>query len=94
MTRLDAFLRNTGIITHRSEAKRVCDAGWVRVDGSVAKPSRELRPGARIHLELPDRILDIEVRAVPAHPVPRAARSGFRRIVREEHRDPYSELEF
>ena len=38
MARLDLFLRNTGLIKQRSQAKRACDDDRVRVDGKPAKP--------------------------------------------------------
>ncbi|MYF92790.1 MAG: RNA-binding S4 domain-containing protein, partial [Gemmatimonadetes bacterium] len=35
--RLDIFLKNTGLIKQRSEAKRACDAGQVQIGGRQVK---------------------------------------------------------
>ncbi len=94
MPRLDAYLRNTGLIKQRAQAKQACDAGRVRVDGRLARPSHELHPGARIALDLPDRVVELEVRAVPPRPVARRCRDQYYRLVREDPRDPFADLEF
>ena len=94
MSRLDAYLRNTGLIKQRSQAKQACDAGRVRVDGRAARPSQLLRAGARIELDLPDRVVELEVRAVPERPVPRPSRDRYYGILREQWRAADVDLEF
>ena len=41
--RLDMFLRNSGLVPRRPQAKQACDMGLVRLDGHAAKPSSEVR---------------------------------------------------
>ena len=94
MTRLDVFLKNTGLIRQRSEAKRACDAGRVQVDGRAAKASHAVLVGCHIDLQLEDRVLALEVLDVPARPLSRRDRSGCYRLLHEESRDPYADLEF
>ena len=94
MTRLDVYLKNTGLIKQRSAARAACDAGRVRVDGQAAKASSPVQAGTRIDLELMDRSLAVEVLTVPAHPVARQRRRGCYRLLHEERRDPYADLEF
>lgn len=43
--RLDKFLKVSRVIKRRTVANEVCDAGRVLINGRVAKPSAEVRPG-------------------------------------------------
>ena len=92
--RLDIFLKNTGLIKQRSEAKRACDAGRVQIGGQPAKASHAVAVGEQIHLVTPTRLLDIEVLGLPEHPPARRDRRRFYRVLREEYRDPYENLSF
>jgi ribosomal 50S subunit-recycling heat shock protein len=94
MTRLDLFLKNTGLVKQRSEAKRACDAGRVRIDGNVAKASQSVSIGMRIDLELEHIMLEFEVLSVPQRPAPRADRGSHYCVISQERRDPSRDLEF
>lgn len=92
--RLDIFLKNTGLIKQRSEAKRACDAGRVQIGGRPAKASHAVVVGEQIHIATPSRLLDIEVLGIPERPPSRRDRRRFYRILREEYLDPYEDLSF
>lgn len=92
--RLDIFLKNTGLIKQRSEAKRACDAGRVQIGSQQAKASHAVVVGEQIHIATPTRLLDIEVLGLPERPPARRDRGRFYRILREEYRDPYEDLSF
>lgn len=92
--RLDIFLKNTGLIKQRSEAKRACDTGRVQIGGQQAKASHAVVVGEQIHIVTPIRLLDIEVLGIPERPPARRERRRFYRILREEYRDPYEDLSF
>ena len=94
MTRLDTFLKNTGLIKQRSEAKRACSDGRVRVDGRVAKAGRPVSVGEIIAVETAGQYIEAEIIAIPAHPPPKKERSHYCRILRQERRDLRSDLEF
>ena len=94
MTRLDIFLRNTGLIKQRSEAKRACDDGRVRVDGRAAKAGRMVSVGEIVAIETADQYVEAEILDIPAHPPPRRERPRYYRLLRRERRDPRSDLEF
>ena len=92
--RLDIFLKNTGLIKQRSEAKRACDAGRVQIGGQPAKASHLVIIGEQITVETDVRLLDFEVLSVPARPPAKRDRHRCYRIIRDEHRDPYDDLSF
>ena len=92
--RLDIFLKNTGLIKQRSEAKRACDAGRIQIGGQQAKASHVVIIGEQILIETDARLLDIEVLSIPARPPSRCDRHRFYRVIRDEHRDPYDDLSF
>ncbi|MFN7133506.1 MAG: pseudouridine synthase, partial [Myxococcales bacterium] len=52
-SRLDAFLARAAPELSRSRLKSLIDDGRVQVDGAPAKPSRLLKGGEEIHLEIP-----------------------------------------
>ena len=51
--RLDIWLDVACLFKTRSEAQRACKVGRVSVNGAVAKPHRELRPGDEIVINRP-----------------------------------------
>ena len=92
--RLDIFLKNTGLIKQRSEAKRSCDAGRVHIGGQPAKASHVVIVGEQILIETDARLLDVEVIDVPTRPPAKRDRHRFYRVIRDERRDPYDDLSF
>jgi ribosome-associated heat shock protein Hsp15 len=53
MTRLDTWLDVACLFKTRSEAQRACKLGHVRVNGTPAKPHREVRVGDEIVIARP-----------------------------------------
>lgn len=88
MSRLDLYLKNTGLFRQRSAARQACDAGQVWVADQPAKASREVRAGEVLRLSLPDSELEAEILAIPQRPVARKDRERYCRIIRTESRSP------
>lgn len=63
--RLDLFLKTTRLVKRRTVAQEMCDAGRVLVNGSPAKPAKEVRPGDILRLLYASRTIDVEVLDVP-----------------------------
>lgn len=63
--RLDAFLKNAGILKRRSLAQSYCEAGAVSVNGHPAKSGRLIRVGDRIQIDSWNRRLLLLVRDIP-----------------------------
>lgn len=79
--RLDAYLRNTGLIPSRSVAKQACDRGLVQLNGRQAKAAAEVRVGDRIVLRVGMKVTEHEVLQLPERPVPRPERELYARLV-------------
>ncbi len=94
MTRLDIYLKNTGLIKQRSEAKRACDDGRVQVNGQIVKASRDVNVGEIIRIETAGYYVEAEVLGIPARPAAKKERARYCRIVRQECRDAHADLEF
>lgn len=94
MTRLDIYLKNTGLIKQRSEAKRACDDGRVRVNGQAVKAGRPVSVGEVICIETADYYVEALVLGIPARPPAKKERARYCRIIRQECRDPHADLEF
>ena len=64
--RVDLFLKTCRLVKRRTIAQEMCDAGRILVNGSPAKPAKEVKPGDAIRLSYTARIIDVKVLAVPA----------------------------
>jgi ribosomal 50S subunit-recycling heat shock protein len=85
--RLDLFLKKTRLLRQRAVAKALCDAGAVSINGRRAKPGQDVRPEDRLHLSLPQRTLDVRVRALPQGNVARGAAADYIEILEERQTD-------
>ncbi|MFQ5881159.1 MAG: S4 domain-containing protein [Candidatus Methylomirabilales bacterium] len=81
--RLDLFLKTSRLVKRRGQAKTLCDAGRVRVDGLPAKAARQVRVGNRIALDLDRRQVVVEVRELPAAVVGRGEAWRLYTVVEE-----------
>ena len=64
--RLDLFLKASRLIVRRSEAQAMCDAGAVRVNGTKAKSSKEVKVRDEIEIKRRSRLTKVVVREIPA----------------------------
>jgi len=63
--RLDLFLKASRLVLRRSLAQKLCDAGYVKVNGRPAKSGKEIKAGDLIDLRRGDRIIKVKVRQLP-----------------------------
>ena len=63
--RLDLFLKASRLSSRRTIAQRICEAGWVSINGSVAKSSHAVKAGDEITLTRRDKITTVRVLALP-----------------------------
>jgi ribosomal 50S subunit-recycling heat shock protein len=54
------------------------------MDGSPVKPSRQVRPGAVIHLDLPSGPLDIQVLNIPVGNLSKRDVLDYYRVLKDE----------
>ncbi len=85
--RLDKFLKVSRVIKRRGLAKEACDAGIVKVNGAVAKPSREVKVGDVVEIDAARFYIKLRVLEVPAGNVKRSAASSLYEVL-EERRKP------
>lgn len=64
--RLDLFLKTSRLIIRRSLAQEFCDAGFISVNGSAAKPSKEVKVGDEVEIKRRSRHTRIVVAQIPA----------------------------
>ena len=84
--RLDTFLSDARIIKRRTQAKKACENKIVLVDGTVAKPGKEVRVGQKITINFTNRTLEVEVLEIPSQSVKKEDAKNLYRIIREEKR--------
>lgn len=88
--RLDLFLKLSRLVVRRTVAAQMCRAGAVEVNGTVAKPSCEMRVGDTIQLRRRGEKLLCRVALIPVGNVPKSAASELYEILATEK---YSETE-
>lgn len=64
--RLDVFLKLSRLIPRRSLAQDFCDKGLVKVNGTEAKSSKDIKTGDSIEIARRNAVTKIEVMDVPA----------------------------
>lgn len=83
--RLDLFLKSSRLILRRSLAQEFSKAGLVRVNGTEAKPGREVKPGDEIEIRRHNRITKIRVTEIPASKqVSKSGAANLYEIISEE----------
>lgn len=63
--RIDKFLNATNVLKRRNIAKEMLESALVRVNGGVAKPSREVRVGDKIEITFLEYTKTYEVLKIP-----------------------------
>jgi ribosomal 50S subunit-recycling heat shock protein len=59
------FLKTSRLIVRRSLAQEFCDGGFVSVNGSTAKSSKEIKVGDEIEIRRRNRVIRAVVSQVP-----------------------------
>ncbi len=62
--RLDKYLKVSRLIKRRTVANEAADGGRVTVNGTAAKPSRDVKPGDVIEIRFGARTVKVEVVSV------------------------------
>ena len=64
--RLDLFLKTSRLIPRRSLAQEFCDAGLIKINGAVAKSSKEVKADDEIEIRRRNRVTRLKVLEIPA----------------------------
>ncbi len=64
--RLDKYLKISRIIKRRTVANEACSGGRVTLNGKVAKPGAQVKPGDVMTIRFGDHLDKYEVLSVPA----------------------------
>ncbi|MEP6903775.1 MAG: S4 domain-containing protein [Actinomycetota bacterium] len=83
--RLDLYLKTSRLIPRRSLAQEFCDAGLIKVGGTAAKSSKEVKAGDEIEIKRRDRLILLRVLEVPdKKQVSKQTAANLFEILREE----------
>jgi ribosomal 50S subunit-recycling heat shock protein len=83
--RLDLFLKTSRLIPRRSLAQEFCDAGLIKINGTAAKSSKEVKTGDEIEIRRRNRITRLKVLEIPSSKqVSRAAAPNLFEVLGEE----------
>jgi ribosomal 50S subunit-recycling heat shock protein len=63
--RIDQYLKKTSIFKKRTEAKKMCERQFIKLNGKRSKPSTSVTIGDCIEIETPHGIKQIRVLQIP-----------------------------
>ena len=63
--RLDLFLKASRLCSRRTVAQKICEAGRVSINGSLAKSSHAVKKGDEIVIRSRDKLTSIRVLSLP-----------------------------
>ena len=63
--RIDKYLKVSRLIKRRTVAKDICEGDKIQINGRIAKPSGEVKPGDIVTLMLGRSILEVKVLNTP-----------------------------
>jgi len=82
--RLDLFLKLSRLCPRRTVAQQLCDAGFVLLNGRLAKSAHAVKPGDEIVVRRRDRETTVRIIMVPAgRSVARREANGLVEVVSE-----------
>jgi len=64
--RLDLFLKAARLFPRRTIAQKVCDAGFVSINGAKAKPAHPVKSGDEITIRRREKISTLKVLSIPS----------------------------
>ncbi len=90
--RLDKFLQVSGLIKRRVLGNEACTRGLVCINGTRAKPTREVKAGDVIDLHLPYREVSVRVlQELTSGSMKKSDRPKYLETLRDEPRKPLQE---
>ena len=85
--RLDLFLKVSRLVTRRTLAQEMCEAGAVKINGARVKSSHTVRAGDRIAIRKRGRITTVRVAEVPSRPPSKAEAASLYETISVETYD-------
>ena len=82
--RLDLFFKKALIIKRRTLAQELIKSGRVFVNGTMAKPGKDVKEGDIITFPLKRKRLTIKVKQIPLRPVKKGDELNYYEILKEE----------
>jgi len=90
--RLDKFFQVAGLIKRRMLAHETCKRGLAKVNGQTAKPTKELKEGDLIELDLPRRYIKLEIlKEISSTSLPKNRRSDYFIVLEDLPKHPTSD---
>ena len=81
--RVDKFLNSVNITKRRAVSEDMCKNGVISVNGSVAKPAKDVKVGDRITVTYLERVIQYEVLQIPeTKTIPKTKQDDYIREVK------------
>lgn len=65
--RIDKYLKVSRLIKRRTLANEACETGHVTINGKIAKPASEVKPGDIVEIRFGSSVTTVEVTSVAEH---------------------------
>lgn len=87
--RLDKFLKVSRLVKRRTVANSISELGRVFVNGTIAKPAKQLKVGDIIMIEYANKTVQAKVLEIPQGNVPTQLASTLYEIIKDEDTTKY-----
>ncbi len=91
--RIDKWLKVARLIKRRTISQLACEQGRVFVNDRIAKPGHTIKVGDRVHIELGNRAVTVEILLIPLK-APSIQEASTLYMMIEEIRRPYERPEW
>lgn len=63
--RLDLFLKASRLVLRRSQAQKLCDAGYIKLNEVKGKSAKEVKAGDLLEIKRGSKLLTVKVVSIP-----------------------------
>jgi len=85
--RIDLLLKYLCLVKSRSQARRGCDEGAIKLNGRRVSAHKEVRVGDVIEISYPSKEFVVSIKEVPLRQISKKDRELYYSVVRERKKD-------
>jgi len=85
--RIDLLLKYLCLVKSRSQARRGCDEGAIKLNGRRVSAHKEVRVGDVIEISYPSKELVVAIKEVPLRQISKKDRELYYSVIRERKKD-------
>jgi len=85
--RIDLLLKYLCLVKSRSQARRGCDEGAIKLNGRRVSAHKEVKVGDVIEVSYPSKELVVSIKEIPLRQISKKDRELYYSVIRERKKD-------